>query len=113
VNLIPRFFDPTFGKICIDNHDLRGLQIESLRKQIGIVPQETLLFGSTVRENILYGRLDATESEIMEAARSANAHEFITQLPKGYDTLVGERRAAAAHRHRAGHPERPLHPVAR
>jgi ATP-binding cassette, subfamily B, bacterial MsbA len=91
VNLIPRFFDPTSGKICIDGLDLRDLQVESLRKQIGIVPQETLLFGSTVRENILYGRLDASEAEIIAAARSANAHEFITQLPKGYDTLVGER----------------------
>jgi subfamily B ATP-binding cassette protein MsbA len=91
VNLIPRFFDPISGKICIDQHDLRSLQVESLRKQIGIVPQETLLFGSTVRENILYGKLDAQESEIIEAARSANAHEFIMQLPKGYDTLVGER----------------------
>ena len=91
VNLIPRFFDPTSGKICIDGQDLRMLQVESLRKQIGIVPQETLLFGSTVRENILYGRLDAAEEEIIEAARSANAHDFIMQLPKGYDTLVGER----------------------
>jgi len=91
VNLIPRFYDPTSGKICIDDHDLRGLQIESLRKQIGIVPQETLLFGSTVRDNITYGRLDAQESQIIEAARSANAHEFIMQLSKGYDTLVGER----------------------
>ncbi len=91
VNLIPRFFDPTSGKICIDGHDLRNLQVKSLREQIGIVPQETLLFGSTVRENILYGRLDATEDEVVEAARAANAHDFIVQFPKGYDTLVGER----------------------
>jgi ATP-binding cassette, subfamily B, bacterial MsbA len=91
VNLIPRFFDPSAGKICIDGNDLRSLQVESLRKQIGIVPQETLLFGNTIKENILYGRLDAHESEVIEAARSANAHEFIMQLPKGYDTLVGER----------------------
>ena len=91
VNLIPRFFDPTSGQISIDGKDLRSLQVESLRKQIGIVPQETLLFGSTVRENILYGRLEASEDEMIEAARSANAHEFIIQLPKGYDTIVGER----------------------
>ncbi len=91
VNLIPRFFDPGSGKICIDGHDLRLLQIDSLREQIGIVPQETLLFGSTVRENILYGRLDASELEVVEAARMANAHEFIQQLPNGYDTTVGER----------------------
>ena len=91
VNLIPRFFDPSLGAICIDGQDLRTLSLESLRQQIGIVPQETLLFGSTVRENILYGRLDASEAELIEAARSANAHEFILQLPQGYDTLVGER----------------------
>jgi subfamily B ATP-binding cassette protein MsbA len=91
VNLIPRFFDPTAGQICIDGHDLRSLQVRSLRSQIGIVPQETLLFGSTVCENILYGRLNATEEEIVAAAKAANAHEFISQLPKGYDTPVGER----------------------
>ncbi len=91
VNLIPRFFDPQQGSICIDGQDLRDLQVSSLRSQIGIVPQETLLFGSTVRENILYGRLDATQAEVEEAARSANADEFIRQMPKGYDTIVGER----------------------
>ena len=91
VNLIPRFYDPTSGQICIDGQDLRDLQVGSLRGQIGIVPQETLLFGSSVRENILYGRLDASEAEVIAAARSANAHEFILQLPNGYETLVGER----------------------
>jgi ATP-binding cassette, subfamily B, bacterial MsbA len=91
VNLIPRFYDPTSGEILIDGHRLREVEIKSLRDQVGIVPQETLLFGGTVRENILYGRLEATEDEIIEAARSANAHEFIIQLPNGYDTLVGER----------------------
>ncbi len=91
VNLIPRFFDPSCGAIQIDGRDLRDLQVESLRKQIGIVPQETLLFSSTVRENILYGRLNAGEDEMIAAAQAANAHEFISQLPKGYDTLVGER----------------------
>jgi ATP-binding cassette, subfamily B, bacterial MsbA len=91
VNLIPRFFDPTAGRICLDGQDLRSLQVKSLRGQIGIVPQETLLFGGSVRENILYGRLDASEGEVFSAARSANAHDFILQLPKGYDTVVGER----------------------
>ena len=91
VNLIPRFFDPTEGSICIDGKDLRSLQVNSLRSQIGIVPQETLLFGSTVRENILYGRLDASDEDVIAAARSANAHDFIMEMPKGYDTLVGER----------------------
>jgi len=91
VNLIPRFFDPQQGSICIDGQDLHSLQVSSLRSQIGIVPQETLLFGSTIGENILYGRLDATQAEVEEAARSANADEFIRQMPKGYDTVVGER----------------------
>jgi subfamily B ATP-binding cassette protein MsbA len=90
-NLIPRFFDPTAGRVLIDGHDLRQVQLHSLRSQIGIVPQETLLFGGSVRENIHYGRLEAGEDEIVAAARSANAHEFILQLPDGYDTIVGER----------------------
>ena len=91
VNLIPRFYDPVSGNISIDGHKIRDVQIKSLRDQVGIVPQETLLFGGTVRENILYGRLEASESELIEAARSANAHDFITQLSNGYDTVVGER----------------------
>lgn len=91
VNLIPRFFDPHTGQVCIDGQDVRGLQVKSLREQIGIVPQETLLFGGTVRDNILYGKLDATQQELEEAARSANAHDFIADLPRGYDTQVGER----------------------
>ena len=90
-NLIPRFFDPTAGRVLIDGHDLRRVQVYSLRAQIGIVPQETLLFGGSVRENIQYGRLEAGKEEIVAAAQSANAHDFILQLPNGYDTLVGER----------------------
>lgn len=91
VNLIPRFFDVTAGQVCVDGRDVRTVLVKSLREQVGFVPQDTLLFGGTVRENILYGKLDASEAEMMEAARAANAHEFITQLPMGYDTLVGER----------------------
>jgi subfamily B ATP-binding cassette protein MsbA len=91
VNLIPRFFDPTAGRVLVDEQDLRDVQLLSLRQQIGIVPQETLLFGGSVRENIQYGRLEATEDKIVAAAQAANAHEFILQLPNGYDTLVGER----------------------
>ena len=91
VNLIPRFFDPSEGAIRIDGYDLRDLQVESLRGAIGIVPQETLLFGGSVRENILYGRLEASEADLVAAAQAANAHEFISELPKGYDTAVGER----------------------
>ena len=90
-NLIPRFYDPTEGTITLDGADLRGVTQASLRGQIGIVPQETLLFGGTVRDNIAYGRLGASEGEIMEAARAANADGFIRDLPAGYETVVGER----------------------
>lgn len=90
-SLIPRFYDVSDGAIYIDKHDIREVTQASLRQQIGIVPQETLLFGGTIRENILYGRLDATEEEMIDAAEAANAHEFITTLPDGYDTIVGER----------------------
>ncbi len=90
-NLIPRFYDPSDGSIFIDQHDLREVELHSLRRQIGIVPQETLLFGGTVRENIQYGRLEADQAALMAAAQAANAHEFIQQLPNGYDTVVGER----------------------
>jgi ATP-binding cassette, subfamily B, bacterial MsbA len=90
-NLIPRFYDPTAGKVTIDGYDLRTVTQQSLRAQIGIVPQETLLFGGTIRENIVYGRLDATQDEIQEAATAANAHDFIMALPGGYETIVGER----------------------
>ena len=90
-NLIPRFYDVHSGSVSVDGEDVRALTQASLRDQIGIVPQETLLFGGTIRENIRYGRLDATEQEIIEAATAANAHEFITALPDGYETVVGER----------------------
>jgi ATP-binding cassette, subfamily B, bacterial MsbA len=90
-NLIPRFYDPTNGSIRIDGYDLRSVTQHSLREQIGIVPQETILFGGTIRENILYGRLDATEEEMIEAAKAANAHDFIIGFPRGYETIVGER----------------------
>jgi len=91
VNLIPRFFDPTVGRVLADGVDLQDVQLLSLRQQIGIVPQETLLFGGSVRENILYGRLEASEAEVQAAAQAANAHDFILQLPDGYETIVGER----------------------
>jgi subfamily B ATP-binding cassette protein MsbA len=90
-NLIPRFYDPTSGAISIDGQNLRTVTQQSLRRQIGIVPQETILFGGTIRENIRYGRLDATEDELIAAARAANAHDFIMSFPQQYDTLVGER----------------------
>lgn len=90
-NLIPRFYDPTSGTIKMDGHDLRSLSQASLRRQVGIVPQETLLFGGTIRENILYGRLEASEAEMIDAAKAANAHDFIMSLPKQYETIVGER----------------------
>lgn len=90
-NLIPRFYDPTSGTITIDGQELREVTQASLRQQIGIVPQETMLFGGTIRDNILYGRLDATESDLIDAAKAANAHEFIMETSNGYDTIVGER----------------------
>ena len=92
-NLIPRFYDPTGGSIRIDGGDLRWLTQESLRAQMAMVPQETMLFGGTIRENILYGRLDATDAEIAAAAQAANAHDFIMGFPLQYETLVGERGA--------------------
>jgi subfamily B ATP-binding cassette protein MsbA len=92
VNLIPRFYDPTAGRIAVDGHDLRQVTLHSLRDQIGIVPQETLLFSDTVAANIRYGRLDASQDEIEAAAHAANAHDFIVnELPDGYQTQVGER----------------------
>lgn len=91
VQLLLRFYDPQEGTIKLDGHDIRQLDLNSFLSQIALVPQETLLFGGPVRENILYGKLDASEEELMEAARSANAHDFILQLENGYDTPVGEK----------------------
>jgi len=92
VNLIPRFYDVGDGRILIDNCDIRQVTVKSLRQQIGIVPQETILFSDTVIENIRYGRLEATQAEIEAAAQAANAHDFITNdLSDGYQTMVGER----------------------
>ena len=91
IKLLFRFFDPNSGVIRLDGHDIRTLDRKSFLSQIALVPQETLLFGGTVRENILYGKLDATESDLEEAAQKANAHEFITNMEKGYDTIVGEK----------------------
>ncbi len=90
-NLIPRFYDVTSGAVCIDGRDVRAVTQASLRAQIAIVPQETLLFSGSIRENILYGRLDASADKLIAAAEAANAHGFITGLPDGYETTVGER----------------------
>jgi ATP-binding cassette subfamily B protein/subfamily B ATP-binding cassette protein MsbA len=89
--LIPRFYDVCEGAITLDGYDVRTLTLESLRRQTSIVLQEVFLFHGTVRENILFGRPGATDQEMIEAARVANAHDFIVQLPEGYDTLIGER----------------------
>ena len=91
VNLIPRFYDPSSGRLLIDGIDPRRVTINSLRSQIGIVLQETILFAATVRENIAYGSPDSTDEEITEAAKAAQAHKFILEMPLGYDTRIGER----------------------
>ena len=90
-NLIPRFYDVTGGRITVDGYDIRSVQVASLRAQIAIVPQEAALFGGSIRENIAYGKLNASDAEIEAAAQAANAHEFITAFPDGYDSIVGER----------------------
>jgi len=90
VNLLPRFYDPTEGQILIDGCDLRTMTQESIRQQIGLVTQETFLFNDTVANNIAYGKPTATRAEIIAAARRAHAHEFVEQMPQGYDTLVGD-----------------------
>ena len=90
-SLIPRFYDVCEGSITLDGHDIRDLTLKSLRQQISIVLQDVFLFHGTARENILFGHPDSTEQDIVEAAKVANAHEFITRLPHGYDTLIGER----------------------
>ena len=91
LSLIPRFYDPTAGTVKIDGHDVRDYKLKPLRDQIGYVLQDTVLFRGTIAENIAFGRPSATREEIMEAAKLANAHDFISQMPKGYDTMVGER----------------------
>ncbi len=91
INLIPRFYDVTEGRVMLDGHDARDVTLESLRRQIGIVLQETVLFGGTIRENIAYGRPEATDEQIVAAAKAAEAHDFIMSFPDGYDTAVGER----------------------
>jgi ATP-binding cassette subfamily B protein len=89
--LIARFYDPVSGRVLVDGHDLRTVTERSLRSQLGIVPQEGFLFSGTVRDNIAFGRADATEEEVVEAARAVGAHELIERMPDGYDTEVGER----------------------
>jgi len=91
VNLLHRFYDPSSGTIAIDGYDLRGVRLDTLYRQIALVPQETILFGGTIFDNIRYGREDATEDEVRDAARAANAHDFISALPDSYATIVGEK----------------------
>ena len=91
VNLISRFYDAQEGAVCIDGKDVKEVTIHSLRSQMGVMTQDNFLFTGTIKENIRYGKLDATDEEIIEAARAVNAHEFIMQLEKGYDTELEER----------------------
>lgn len=91
INLLPRFYDPTTGRITVDGYDIRDVTLRSLRDQIGIVLQETTLFAASIRENLAFGKPDATDAEIFAAAEAAQAHDFIQELPEGYATRVGER----------------------
>jgi ABC-type multidrug transport system fused ATPase/permease subunit len=91
LSLVPRFYDPTSGRVLLDGQNLRDITKKSLRNQISIVLQDTLLFSTTIRENIAYGRPEATEEEIVEAAKRAQAHDFLTAMPDGYKSQVGER----------------------
>jgi ATP-binding cassette subfamily B protein len=91
INLIPRFYDVTDGRVTLDGYDVRDVTLDSLRSQVGIVLQETTLFSGSIRDNIAYGRPDAGDEEVIEAAKAAQAHEFIVEMPDGYGTRVGER----------------------
>ncbi|MEO1022801.1 MAG: ABC transporter transmembrane domain-containing protein [Bacteroidota bacterium] len=91
LNLIPRFYDPISGSITVDGTDVQELKVKDYREHISIVPQEVHLFGTSIKENIRYGRLDATDEDIAEAAKAANAHQFITEMSDGYDALIGEK----------------------
>ena len=91
VNLIPRFYDATSGHVCVDGYDVRRVDLKSLRSQIGLVLQTSLLFSTTIRDNVAFGRLAATEAEVVAAAKAARAHDFILEFPDGYGTVVGER----------------------
>jgi ATP-binding cassette, subfamily B, multidrug efflux pump len=91
INLIPRFYDVTGGSVLVDGHDVRAVTLSSLRSQVGVVLQEALLFSGSVRDNIAYGRPDATAADVRAAAEAAQAHEFVATLPQGYDTIIGER----------------------
>ncbi|MGM0401850.1 MAG: ABC transporter ATP-binding protein [Chloroflexota bacterium] len=100
INLLVRFYDPDEGAVRVDGIDIRDVERKSLRQQISIVPQDTFLFSDTLMNNIRYGRLDATDEEVMEAARIANAHEFIKDTEKGYETVLGERGTGVSHGNR-------------
>ncbi len=112
ITLLARFYDPTQGRILVDGKDIRDFNVQSLRRQVGIVMQDNILFSGTIADNIRYGRVEGTHEEMIAAAKAANAHEFIEKLPQGYETLAGRarraafRRAAPAHRHRAGDSSR-------
>jgi ABC transporter ATM len=91
LRLLYRFYDPDSGRIFIDDQDIHEVQLESVRKRIGVVPQDTPLFHSDIMHNVRYGRLDASDEEVREAAKKANIHDTVMRLPEGYETKVGER----------------------
>lgn len=96
INLLERFYDPLGGEVLLDGVNIKTLQLKWLRKQMALVSQEPILFAASIKENILFGKAEASEEEIIQAAKAANAHNFITQLPDGYDTLVSQMSLAYA-----------------
>ena len=110
IDLIPRFYDPTAGELLIDGHDIKDYTVSEIRSLMGIVTQETILFNDTIKNNIAYGLSDISDETIREAAKAANAHHFIIELPDGYNTVVGDRgiknfrRSASAACHCPCHP---------
>lgn len=114
-HLIPRFYEISSGRITVDGKDIREVTLSSLRSSVGIVQQDVMLFAGTIMDNIRYGRITATDEEVMEAAKKAEIHEDILQMPNGYQTYVGERGimlsgTEAAGQHRAYLPEKSAHP---
>ncbi len=117
VQLIQRFYDPESGAVKLDGVDLRDMRRDDFRQYVALVPQDAVIFAASARDNIRFGRPDATDAEVEAAAKAAAAHDFLSRLPEGYDTYVGERGVMlsgwpeATYRHRPRHPARRTHPA--